>query len=55
MKSTLCRLVIAVAKYVSESLTARQITNGFLPRLLILEGRGRGVGRDNTERLIRPS
>jgi hypothetical protein len=45
----LCLFGTAVPKHFYESLSARLMTNGFLARLLILECRSRGVGRDNTE------
>ena len=48
----LCLFGTAVPKHFYESLSARLMTNGFLARLLILECRGRGVGRDDTERPI---
>jgi hypothetical protein len=48
----LCLFGTAVPKHFYESLSARLMTNGFLARLLILESRGRGVGRDDTERPI---
>ncbi len=48
----LCLFGTAVPKHFYESLSARLLTNGFLARLLILECRGRGVGRDDTERPI---
>jgi hypothetical protein len=43
----LCIFGTAVPKHFYESLSARLMTNGFLARLLILECRGRGVGRDD--------
>jgi hypothetical protein len=46
----LCLFGTAVPKHFYEALSARLMTNGFLARLLILECRGRGVGRDDTER-----
>lgn len=48
----LCLFGTAVPKHFYEALSARLMTNGFLARLLILECRGRGVGRDDTERPI---
>ncbi|CAN5470169.1 hypothetical protein BH11PLA2_BH11PLA2_21110 [soil metagenome] len=51
----LCLFGTAVPKHFYESLSARLMTNGFLARLLIMECRGRGVGRDDTERPIPPS
>jgi hypothetical protein len=48
----LCLFGTAVPKHFYESLSARLMTNGFLARLLILECRGRGVGRDDTDRPI---
>jgi hypothetical protein len=48
----LCLFGTAVPKHFYESLSARLLTNGFLARMLILECRGRGVGRDDTERPI---
>jgi len=48
----LCLFGTAVPKHFYESLSARLMTNGFLARLLILECRKRGVGRDDTERPI---
>ncbi len=51
----LCLFGTAVPKHFYESLSARLMTNGFLARLLILECRGRGVGRDDTELPIPPS
>lgn len=51
----LCLFGTAVPKHFYESLSARLMTNGFLARLIILECRGRGVGRDDTERPIPPS
>ena len=48
----LCLFGTAVPKHFYEAISARLMTNGFLARLLILECRGRGVGRDDTERPI---
>jgi len=48
----LCLFGTAVPQHFYESLSARLMTNGFLARLLILECRGRGVGRDNTDQPI---
>ncbi len=48
----LCLFGTAVSKHSYESLSARLLTNGFLARLLILECRQRGAGRDDTERPI---
>jgi hypothetical protein len=48
----LCLFGTAVPKHFYESLSARLMTNGFLARLLILECRKRGVGRDDTERPV---
>jgi hypothetical protein len=48
----LCLFGTAVPKHFYESLSARLMTNGFLARLLILECRGRGIGRDDTEQPI---
>ncbi len=48
----LCLFGTAVPKHFYEALSARLMTNGFLARLLILECRKRGVGRDDTERPI---
>jgi len=48
----LCLFGTAVPKHFYESLSPRLLTNGFLARLLILECRKRGVGRDDTERAI---
>jgi hypothetical protein len=48
----LCLFGTAVPKHFYESLSARLMTNGFLARLLILECRGRGGGRDDTDRPI---
>ena len=48
----LCLFGTAVPKHFYESLSARLLTNGFLARLLILECRKRGAGRDDTERPI---
>jgi hypothetical protein len=45
----LCMFGTAVPKHFYEALSARLLTNGFLARMLILECRGRGVGRDDTE------
>jgi hypothetical protein len=45
----LCLFGTAVPKHFYEAISARLMTNGFLARLLILECRGRGVGRDDTE------
>jgi hypothetical protein len=44
----LCLFGTAVPKQFYESLSARLLTNGFLARLLILECRKRGAGRDDT-------
>ncbi|GIW80421.1 MAG: hypothetical protein KatS3mg105_2228 [Gemmatales bacterium] len=46
----LCLFGTAVPKHFYESLSARLLTNGFLARLLILECRRRGAGRDDTQR-----
>lgn len=51
----LCLFGTAVPKHFYESLSARLMTNGFLARLMILECRKRGVGRDDTERPIPPA
>ena len=48
----LCLFGTAVPKHFYESLSARLMTNGFLARLLILECRRRGSGRDDTARSI---
>jgi hypothetical protein len=48
----LCLFGTAVPKHFYEALSARLLTNGFLARLLILECRKRGAGRDDTERAI---
>jgi hypothetical protein len=48
----LCLFGTAVPKHFYEALSARLLTNGFLARMLILECRGRGAGRDDTERPI---
>ncbi|MBX3399528.1 MAG: bifunctional DNA primase/polymerase [Gemmataceae bacterium] len=48
----LCLFGTAVPKLFYEAMSARLMTNGFLARLLILECRGRGAGRDDTERPI---
>jgi hypothetical protein len=48
----LCLFGTAVPKHFYEALSPRLLTNGFLARMLILECRGRGVGRDDTERPI---
>ena len=48
----LCLFGTAVPKHFYESLTARLLTNGFLARLLILECRGRGSGRDCADRPV---
>jgi len=44
----LCLFGTAVPKHFYEALSARLLTNGFLARLVILECRKRGVGRDDT-------
>jgi hypothetical protein len=46
----LCVFGTAVPKHFYESLSARLMTNGFLARLLILECRPRGEGRDDVHR-----
>ncbi|GIW90492.1 MAG: hypothetical protein KatS3mg109_0924 [Pirellulaceae bacterium] len=46
----LCLFGTAVPKHFYESLSARLLSNGFLARLLILECRRRGSGRDDTQR-----
>ena len=51
----LCLFGTAVPKHFYEALSARLLTNGFLARLLILECRKRGVGRDDTDHPIPPS
>ena len=48
----LCLFGTAVPKHFYEAITGRLLTNGFLARLLILECRKRGEGRDDTERPI---
>ncbi|MCL6645786.1 MAG: bifunctional DNA primase/polymerase, partial [Dehalococcoidia bacterium] len=48
----LCLFGTAVPKHFYEALSSRLLTNGFLARLLILECRRRGAGRDDTERPI---
>ncbi len=48
----LCLFGTAVPKHFYEALSARLMTNGFLARLLILECRRRGSGRDDTARSI---
>lgn len=48
----LCLFGTAVPKHFYEALSARLMTNGFLARLLILECRKRGVGRDDTDQPI---
>ncbi len=48
----LCLFGTAVPKHFYEAMSARLMTNGFLARLLILECRSRGVGRDDTEGAI---
>ncbi len=48
----LCLFGTAVPKHFYESLSARLLTNGFLARLVILECRRRGAGRDDTEQPI---
>lgn len=48
----LCLFGTAVPRHFYEALSARLLTNGFLARLLILECRRRGAGRDDTARSI---
>jgi hypothetical protein len=48
----LCLFGTAVPKHFYEALSARMMTNGFLARLLILECRARGRGREVTEQPI---
>jgi hypothetical protein len=46
----LCLFGTAVPKHFYEAISARLMTNGFLARMLILECRKRGDGRDDTTR-----
>lgn len=48
----LCLFGTAVPKHFYEALSSRLLTNGFLARLVILECRRRGAGRDDTARPI---
>jgi hypothetical protein len=48
----LCLFGTAVPKHFYESLSARLMTNGFLARMLVLECRKRGEGREDTAQAV---